>query len=229
MKKISCIIPAYNEEQGIEGVLSVVGPLVSKYFCEAIIIDDGSTDRTLEIAEKFPEFKLLKHEKNMGKSRTVADGIMASEGDYILMLDADLKSIIEKNIVDLIEPIKNGKADLCIAFIKNSWPLFPFKKIDYLCGIRLLPKSILLEKIEEMSKLRGYGLEVFINKIIIEKKLRLKIVKCPEIENVFQPTKYGKWKGFWAAFRVWRQVIGTVGFFGMYIQNLKLLKLLIKD
>ena len=53
MKKISCIIPAHNEEEGIGNVLSVVTPLLGKYLHEIIVVDDGSKDDTNNIVKKF--------------------------------------------------------------------------------------------------------------------------------------------------------------------------------
>ena len=130
MKKISCIIPAYNEENGIENVLNVAAPLIGKYLSEVIVVDDGSSDNTKQIVKKFPTVHFIEHEINKGKSRSVADGIKASKGDYILLLDADLKFLNEKNIIDLIDPIENEVSSVSISYRKNSWPLFPFKKID---------------------------------------------------------------------------------------------------
>ncbi|MBU0611947.1 glycosyltransferase family 2 protein, partial [Patescibacteria group bacterium] len=168
MKKISCIIPAYNEEKGIGNVLSVVVPLVGKYLYEVIVVDDGSSDNTKQIVKKFTQTKLIEHTTNEGKSKSVADGIKIAGGDYIFMLDADLKFLNEKNIIDLIDPIEKNIAQVSMDYRKNSWPLFPFKGIDYLSGERIMPKYYLSEKINKMSLLPSYGLEVFLNRIIIK-------------------------------------------------------------
>jgi glycosyltransferase involved in cell wall biosynthesis len=229
MKKISCIIPAYNEEKGIGGVLAIVAPLVGKELFEVIVIDDGSRDKTKEIVKTFPQIKLIEHEINKGKSRSVADGIRRSEGDYIFMLDADLKFLNEKNVVDLISPIENEVAQVCLGFIKNSWPLFPFKQIDYLCGVRMLPKDNLMKKIDKMELLKSYGLEIFINRMIIRDKLSLKIVHWPNVENVFSQQKVGWQEGMKNVIKIWSNVIGESYFFGMYYQNIKMLKLIVKE
>ncbi|HEY5501219.1 MAG TPA: glycosyltransferase family 2 protein, partial [Candidatus Humimicrobiaceae bacterium] len=88
MKKVSCIIPAYNEGERIEKILNIIigHPLIY----EIIVIDDGSKDNTKEIIEKFEGITFIKHEKNQGKSISVYDGIVKATGEYILMLDADL-------------------------------------------------------------------------------------------------------------------------------------------
>src|SRR5205814_593344 len=99
---------------------------------EVIVIDDASSDQTKKIVKKFPAATLIAHEKNEGKSRAVADGIAVATGDWIFLLDADLRFLNQKNIIDLITPIARGEADVAISYRKNAWPLFPFKNIDYL-------------------------------------------------------------------------------------------------
>ncbi|MBN1915827.1 glycosyltransferase family 2 protein [Candidatus Dojkabacteria bacterium] len=94
---LSIIIPAWNEENTLEKLVSKVRKIrlpdgIEK---EIIIIDDCSTDRTLEIiknlGEKHKEIKGLSNLKNSGKSQTVKKGILASSGDYVVIQDADLE------------------------------------------------------------------------------------------------------------------------------------------
>lgn len=228
MKKISCIIPAYNEAKGIGSVLACVTPLVGHALHEIIVIDDCSQDATKEIVRTFPEVKLIEHLKNGGKSKSVTDGILASTGDYIFLLDADLKFLNEQNIIDLIAPIENGATEVTISFRKNAWPLFPFKQIDYLSGERILPKSALVSSLETMASISGYGLEVFLNRIIISNHMKLAVVQWPNVENDFQHTKHGWWKGVKASIRIWRHVLHTVSLLEMYSQNIHLKRLLVR-
>ena len=164
----------------------------------------------------------------MGKSKTVARGIEASSGDCIFLLDADLKNLSRENIVDLIAPIQNEQADVTISYRKNAWPLFPFKKIDYLSGERILPKSSLLPSLSEMKKLTNYGLEVFINRIVICHAMRIVVVQWPNVENVFNQDKRGWLKGIMVIIKVWSNVLSTVSLFEMYSQNIKMVRLIRK-
>ncbi len=229
MKKISCIIPAYNEEEGIEGVLMAVTPLLGTYLHEIIVVDDGSKDKTKEIAKKFKSISLIEHMVNQGKSKTVADGIVASTGDYIFMLDADLKFLSGEDIINLIMPILNNVSDVTMSYIKNAWPLFPFKRIDYLTGNRILPKAYLMSTIEEMKLLPSYGLEVFINRITIKNKLTISVVIWPAVMNNLSPNKRGWLKGMMVNIKIWWNVLCTVSIFEMYYQNIALIRLLTKD
>ncbi len=229
MKKISCIIPAYNEGKTIEGTLSAAVPLIGTYLHEIIVVDDGSHDDTKQILNKFPQVTLISHETNKGKSKSVADGIQASAGEYIFLLDADLKFLKEQNIIDLIQPIESAAADVVLEYLKNSWPLFPFKTIDYLAGERILPRALLMDNIDAMDTLPSYGLEVFINKIIIKNKLRIRVVRWPNVENTFSQDKRGWWRGWKVVIKIWWNVLCTVSIFEMYYQNIQMLRLLVKE
>ena len=81
------ILPAYNEAEALPEVLkSLHAALDSTY--EVLIVDDGSTDETPEIARTFP-FRLIRHQKNQGKGAAVRTGLAEARGDYIIVMDAD--------------------------------------------------------------------------------------------------------------------------------------------
>ncbi len=228
MKTISCIIPAYNEEKGIGHTLSVVAPLIGRELSEVIVIDDSSNDGTKEIVKNFPSVLLIEHAVNGGKSKSVFDGIRASKGDYIFLLDADLIFLNEKNVIDLIDPIESGRTDVSLSYRKNAWPLFPFKEIDYLTGERILPKAPVLDSLPAMSVLPSYGLEVFLNRIILRDHLRIAVVQWPNVENDFNQYKYGWLKGIKIVIKIWLNVLSTVSIAEMYSQNIRMRKLLVR-
>lgn len=91
---LSVIMPVYNKEKWIENTLHSV--INQTFFdSEIIIIDDGSTDSSLEIVEKCDRIKVLK-QKNKGASAARNVGIDTARGKYIIMLDAD--DTIEPNM-----------------------------------------------------------------------------------------------------------------------------------
>jgi len=82
--KTSLIIPAYNEEKAISLVIEEYRDKVD----EILVIDDGSSDRTYDIAKAY-DIKLHKHEKNKGKVAAIRTGINSASGDLIILTDAD--------------------------------------------------------------------------------------------------------------------------------------------
>lgn len=91
MPNISVLIPAFNEEKNIASVLSsVLSSNYPKNKMEIIVVDDGSKDRTAEIAKVFP-VKVLSLKKNMGKIFALNQGIHTASNEVLLTLDADIE------------------------------------------------------------------------------------------------------------------------------------------
>ena len=116
-KKVSVVIPVYNEETDIGESLSRVLNLKPQFLqkfgieMEVIIVDDGSSDNTPQILKKFESVaKVIRRAKNGGKGAAVREGFKNSTGDILFIQDADLE-YDPSNIFELIVPILEGKAD----------------------------------------------------------------------------------------------------------------------
>ncbi|MDP2812680.1 MAG: glycosyltransferase, partial [bacterium] len=98
--KISVVIPAYNEEKVIIRTLKEVKEFLTNSIddFEIIVVDDKSSDSTLEFINNFSDIIVLRNLKNHGKGYSVAKGVKAATGDWILFMDADNSTrIIELN------------------------------------------------------------------------------------------------------------------------------------
>src|SRR3989338_1750065 len=90
IKKLSIVVPAYNEKNTIETILRRLEDVEIGAEKEIIVVDDGSKDGTREMLLKYEtKHKILYHEKNQGKGAAVRTGLKSASGDYIVIQDAD--------------------------------------------------------------------------------------------------------------------------------------------
>ncbi|MDB5178653.1 MAG: hypothetical protein JWN01_596 [Patescibacteria group bacterium] len=116
--KLIIQIPSYNEEKTLKDVLDGIPKHIPGVGAiETLIIDDGSRDRTLEIAEAYPVDHILRHRQNRGLAITFADGMHESlrlGADIIVNIDGDNQHPANR-IPDLIAPILEGTHDIVVA------------------------------------------------------------------------------------------------------------------
>ena len=114
MIKVSVIIPAFNEERTIIQLLEKVNEQsVDGFELEILVIDDGSSDSTVELLEARPALytQLVKQPKNGGKGAAVKAGLGSASGEYILFQDADLE-YDPGEYKNLFRPIMEHDADI---------------------------------------------------------------------------------------------------------------------
>ena len=157
MNKLSIVIPAYNEE---EGIVETLKQLISSFpDSEIIVVDDGSTDSTVEYVTNFETVNLIKHEFNRGYGSAIKTGMQSATRDYIAWFDADNEHNAEnlKNMVEILESKKLvavlGQRDRSINKIRGfgkfiirllAWSLDVKTGVDLNCGLRVFRREIIL-------------------------------------------------------------------------------------
>lgn len=98
MVKVSIIMPTYNSEKFIKEALASIP---NRDDIEIIVVNDGSTDKTIEIAKEF-NVKLIDRKENMGIGYSRKEGLSYAQGEYIMFFDSD-DSIVEENFNKAID------------------------------------------------------------------------------------------------------------------------------
>lgn len=114
IKKLSIIIPAYNEKDTIREIIRRVGVVdLGRIEKEIIVVDDGSTDGTREILKTISGIKYIFHEKNLGKGGALRTGFEVATGDVLIPQDADLE-YDPSDFPALILPILENKTEVVL-------------------------------------------------------------------------------------------------------------------
>lgn len=163
MKKVSIIIPTYNQESYIKETLdSVLAQSYENWEC--IVVDDGSNDNTQDIVLKYCEkddrFRYLKQE-NQGPSAARNNGISNSSGEYILPLDSD--DLIDKNYIKEAAEILSASPEIKVVYclaeffgdINASWELLEYEYDKMLFGNMIFCSA--MYRRADYDKTEGYN------------------------------------------------------------------------
>jgi glycosyltransferase involved in cell wall biosynthesis len=167
-EKITAIVPAFNEEQYIESVVSQLKACHEMGIVhEVIVISDGSTDNTVRIARR-QGTAVIELKTNRGKSRAFAAGARfcrRNGSTIVLMLDADLKTITPRQLTDLIRPlVRSPNKDMSVGTVRND-----LTGISGQRAIRVKALEPLFRNSRTWRRklfITGYGLEVALHDLL---------------------------------------------------------------
>ncbi|MDP2638715.1 MAG: glycosyltransferase family 2 protein [Candidatus Azambacteria bacterium] len=132
--KLSIIIPTYNERKTILEILKRIERVDLGLDKEIIIVDDCSTDGTIEILNELDKnkYQIVFKNKNEGKGASIKAGLTRARGDFVIFQDADLEYDPIDYLV-LLEPLKTGKAELAIGsrVLSGSMQLFGSNRANF--------------------------------------------------------------------------------------------------
>ncbi|MDI3257264.1 MAG: glycosyltransferase [Kyrpidia sp.] len=200
---LSLIIPAYNEEGRIGRVLDAA--LAADVFDQIIVVDDGSTDRTADVAG-VRRVQVLCLPANRGKGAAIAAGLAAAQGDIVGFLDADLVGLRPEHVRALAGPVLRGQADMTIGLFgggRLSTDLAQ-KLAPILTGQRVVRREWLPPV--DFSEAR-YGIEVMLHKYVKELGGRIVEVPLDEVTHHMKEEKLGWRKGVAARLRMYWDIL----------------------
>ncbi len=200
MKKLTIIIPVYNEENTIEEVFNKIKKVKIQVKKEIIIIDDGSKDNSVQIIKKFKKksnnpiiLKTIFKNKNEGKTAAIKEGIKYATGDFTIIQDADLEYDIN-DYNKLLKPLLYNNADMVIGS-RFSGKIHKMFFTNFIANKILVFLTNLLYNLKITDEATGYKLfkTKYLKQINIETnsfdfcpeviakaaKMKLKIVEIP--------------------------------------------------
>jgi dolichyl-phosphate beta-glucosyltransferase len=179
---LSIVVPAYNEARRIRDTLERVCQFreLKPYAVELIVVDDGSTDQTVQTVAEFPGVRLVRNDRNHGKGYTVRHGVLEAAGKFVLFTDADLSTPIEE-ADKLLSALQRDGADVAIGSralqreligVHQPWlremggrffnllvrTFTGLKLLDTQCGFKLFNRSSTRKAFEKL-RIEGFGFD----------------------------------------------------------------------
>ena len=225
IKSISLIIPLFNESKRITKSLPIIEDALEtleKEFqitCELILVNDGSTDLTLDVVKsisKFKNTKLLSYPKNAGKGFAVKNGFKAAGGNFIFFMDADLSTPVNyigeflqftdsaivigsrkvsSNLIKIPQTFIRQKLGQTFTVITNF--ILRTSVTDFTCGFKMFPANMGKKIFRNVTISRwGFDAEV----IFLAKHFGYTIKEMPVVWSNDTDTKV----------RLWKDVLGSL-------------------
>lgn len=223
MKKLSIIVPCYNEEESLKYFYKEIMEVFKKIKCkmELILVNDGSSDKTLDIIKALSsensDVKYISFSRNFGKEAAMWAGFNKSTGDYVTVMDSDLQDppilliemirLVEEEGYDVVGTRRlNRKGEPPIrsffarCFYKIINKMSKVEMVDGARDFRLMTRQV-VDSILELKEYNRYskGLFSFVG-------YKTKWLEYENIERVAGETKWSFWKLFIYA------IEGIVGF-----------------
>ena len=225
MKKISIVVPCYNEEESLplfyKAVDKITDKMKKKATFEFVFVNDGSRDKTLEIlrdlAKKDNRVRYISFSRNFGKEAGMFAGLENATGDYVTTMDADLQDPPEL-LEEMFDTLESGEYDCCAtkstsrngySFFRKLFTGWFYKIIGKLSKTEMVPGARdfrlmtrkMVDAVISMKEYNRYskGLFSFVG-------FRTKWIEFENQERVAGTTKWNFWKLFTYA------IDGIVGF-----------------
>ncbi len=215
MKKISIVVPCYNEEESLhyfyEEMQKIVKQMQKKAKFEFVFVNDGSKDKTLEIlrelAKKDKSVRYISFSRNFGKEAGILAGLKATTGDYIATMDADLQDP-PSLLLEMFDTLQEGEYDCCAAKQTSRIGYSPLRKFFTKCFYKIINKLSNIEMVDGARDFRLFTRQMLDSILELEEYNRYskgifsfvgyntKWIEFENQERVAGTTKWNFWKLF---------------------------------
>lgn len=190
------VMPARNEETTIRA--NVEAASGCRYVRDVIVVDDGSDDDTARIATEAGAKVLRRPDSTGSKAHAMGLGVETSDASHILFVDADCTDLTAAHLDAICEPVLDGRAEMSLGAFDYGWQNWLVLRCPPLSGERIVPRWV-WERIPE-DKIAGYTIEVRLNEVICEGRLR---TSARTMVGVYHRTKRDKFGGLEGLRRTW--------------------------
>lgn len=198
-KIITAIVPSYNEEKNLGAVIRALKE--SNELSDILVVDDGSTDRTSEVARQ--EGVRVVRQENQGKAAAMAKGAQHTNAEILLFVDADLVGFSPDHISALLKPVIAGDAGMTVGIRDRGFILMWMMEhiLPIIGGERALSRDVFLRMIPNNTS-RRFGIETVMNAYCKKQGIPVRLVRQYGVGHILKEVRYGVWKGMTARMRM---------------------------
>jgi glycosyltransferase involved in cell wall biosynthesis len=160
-RRVTIVIPAHNEEQAIGEVLTRLRTQQHPAIAEVIVVDDGSTDRTAEIAEECGA-RVIRHPRNRGYGAALKTGVKGTDSDYVLTMDADGQHRLA-DVMKLCDAVSGERAPDCVIGHRTRLLHSPLWRMPGKWMLKALARVLTQRKIPDLNS----GLRVVRREVLL--------------------------------------------------------------
>ncbi len=206
---VTVLIPAYNEEGRIAAVLDSVTAYGAD---QVVVIDDGSTDQTVQEAEQFP-VDLIRHDSNQGKGAALNSGIhYVRQSSYWLFIDSDLINLSTGHLSKLLNPLMEHKhLGMTVGMFTAGGKInvdLAQRYFGILNGQRGL-SQFYIETLPSLSWAR-FGVEIFLSKFARHKNIPVDYPILEGLTHWTKEEKLGLYRGFKYRMQMYKECIYAI-------------------
>ncbi|HEY3568020.1 MAG TPA: glycosyltransferase [Thermoanaerobaculia bacterium] len=226
MPPYDIIIPARDEEPTVAGVVRAAR--AARGVGRVIVVDDGSSDRTAEVASAAGAFVIQSRPAGApgDKARALARGVEASEAGVLVFFDADIVGVRPVHFEALAEPVLAGEVGLSCGIVDYGLRNPLFLRLPPISGLRALPREV-FDGVPAARR-NGFQIEIMINEVVVRRGLpsAIRVLAGPRHRSKIE--KRGWRQGLPSHLAMTRELLACLRIvplwtYGAYLRRLRIL------
>ncbi len=203
---VDVVMPARDEAATIRANIDAAAGC--RYVRHVIVVDDGSRDDTAAIAEDAGATVIRRPDSPGSKAHAMDDGVAATDATHILFVDADCTDLTSAHLEAVCEPVLDRRVEMSLGAFDYGWLNWLVLRCPPLSGERIVPRWVW--EAVPAEKLDGYTIEVRLNEVICERRLRTAARTMTGVYHRTKRDKFGWREGVHRTWLMYRDIVSML-------------------